>query len=126
MIFHGQPVTVDRVKEAYDKIGFSPEPENWINTERGTCCGISALVLADGLYTPEAWQEALKSGYNAHRVAEKLNMDGDELLAFVCGFDGEPPESNFAYYALDTDGWFKDRNLADAFMLGKTVAREVL
>lgn len=87
MIFHGRPVTVDRVKEAYAKVNFVPEAGRWM-AKGESCCALSALVLADGVYAEDEWRETTKFASSA-MVSEALNMDRRIVMAFTIGFDGE-------------------------------------
>ena len=76
-------ITPEQVIEAYRKIDYSPARESWLNEERKSCCGLTAVALANGLTPP-------KDGFlSGGIVAEHLGLSySGYTVAFADGFDG--------------------------------------
>ena len=81
MNFLGEPVTPERVVEAYSATGLTPVGMVWVTAD-GLCgCALTALVLASG--------HRVEKGMGLMEMAEIGGCGVDEASSFVAGFDGE-------------------------------------
>ena len=83
-----QRITPEQVVEAYRKVGYSPARSKWINRDRKSCCGLTAVALEKG-FNPEF----VHSGRD---LAQFLGLPyNDYVLEFADGFDGTHREFDY-------------------------------
>lgn len=83
------PITVQDVLNAYEKIGFDPVREEFI--DGNSCCALSAICMANG-WQDQEWLAAHYDGadgndYIEEHLAEELGVSVAWVKGFMWGFD---------------------------------------
>lgn len=81
-----KPVTVERIKEAYEACGFNKLQGDFI--AGNSCCGLSAIALAETEQEPGDLQDLQGLGDSYYEMAAVLDASIEEVLGFAYGFDG--------------------------------------
>lgn len=86
MIFHNRPVTVQRIKAAYEACGLQPMQGDFAKDD--SCCGLGALAISEGGINKEWMIELIEAGDPYREVAHEMGISVGEVYSFAYGFDG--------------------------------------
>lgn len=101
--------TFEEIKTAYQSCGYKPRAEEWVDEDKKTACGMSALAMGRGILTASeiAQQEIETGGEVTNFMAGKLGLSTNFVSGFVGGFDKTPLDSFHDHNQIEefVDGW---------------------
>ena len=97
---------LERIKDAYEKIGYKPVRRSYVNHEAKVCCPLAAISLK------ELGRDIFVYPHSLSRMGKILNHDMNWVWGFIKGFDG------YSEYDLisedDKDGYNSGKEIGKA------------
>lgn len=89
-------ITPELVSKAYGRIGFKPIQDEFMRLNQRSCCGLSAIAMDSGLFSPEELQDLVDANEDAtyyvrDAIAAGLDLSTENAADFIAGFDGGSP-----------------------------------